>query len=278
MQGTWAELAEVDDPELKELADALSSPALQGRAPATVRKYSGAFNRWRKWASSKPEIGRRLPPKPIHIALYLCFLVQRCNTSAPVMEAVSALSWVNQVATVEDTTTHPLVREVMAGAKRRLAHKTVKKELITPEILAQLVQKFGHAEATLSDIRTLTMCLVGYAGFFRFDEMSKLTEADVRFYAEHMEIFVESSKTDQYRDGAWVVIARTNSKLCPVAMLERYFALGGVTGDHDKFLFRGIYTTKLASKLRKSGGLSYTRAREVMLEMLEATGLNCIVR
>ena len=89
-----------------------------------------------------------------------------------------------------------------------------------------------------------------------------------------MEIFVESSKTDQFRDGAWVVIARANSKLCPVAMLERYCALGGVTGDQEKFLFRGITTTKTTSKLRKSGGLSYTRAREVMLEMLEAIGLD----
>ena len=40
------------------------------------------------------------------------------------------------------------------------------------------------------------MCLVGYAGFFRFDELSKLKEADVFFYEELMEIFVESSKTD----------------------------------------------------------------------------------
>ena len=94
-------------------------------------------------------------------------MVQRSDTSAPVVEAVSALSWVNQVATVEDTKTHPLVQQVIAGAKGRLAHKTVKKERITPDILSKLVEKFGQAEAPLSDTRTLTMCLVGYAGFFR---------------------------------------------------------------------------------------------------------------
>ena len=60
-------------------------------------------------------------------------------------------------------------------------------------------------------------------GFFsRFEELAKLWESDVLIYAGHMEIFIESSKTDQYRDGAWVVISRTNSKCCPVAMLERY--------------------------------------------------------
>ena len=175
--------------------------------------YSGAFCRWKKWAATKREIGSSLPPKPIHIALYLAFLTQRSKTSAPLMEAVCALSWVNNMATVEDTTSHPLVQQILSGAKRKLAHKTVKKEPITPEILSALVDKFGKEQASLSDIRTLSMCLVGYAGFFRFDELAKLKEADVSFYEEHMEIFVESSKTDQLREGAWVVIARTKNKL-----------------------------------------------------------------
>ena len=69
---------------------------------------------------------------------------------------------------------------------------------------------------------------MSHTGFFLLDEMSKLTEADDSYYTEHMEIFVESNKTDQFRDGAWVVLACTNSKLCPVAMTEHYCVLGGV--------------------------------------------------
>ena len=37
-----------------------------------------------------------------------------------------------------------------------------------------------------------------------------------------MSIFIESSKTDKYRDGARVVISRTGMALCPVENLERY--------------------------------------------------------
>ena len=88
-------------------------------------------------------------------------------------------------------------------------------------------------------VRTLTIVLVGYAGFLRFDELSNLKESDVQILEEHMELFIESSKTDQYRDGAWVVIAHTASKLCPVAMMERYQNLAQITGQ-DLPLFRGI--------------------------------------
>ena len=87
------------------------------------------------------------------------------------------------------------------GAKRILAHKTNKKEPITPEIL--------HGNAELDDLRFVTICLIGFAGFLRYSELEALTESDLQIFPDHMEIFIESSKTDQYRDGAWVVIART---------------------------------------------------------------------
>ena len=47
---------------------------------------------------------------------------------------------------------HPLVVQVLAGAKRKLACGTTKEEAITPEILASLVYRFGGHEASLSDV------------------------------------------------------------------------------------------------------------------------------
>jgi hypothetical protein len=55
-----------------------------------------------------------------------------------------------------------------------LAHKTTKKEPITPEILAQLVDRFAGKDADLGDLRIVTWCLVGFAGFLRFNEQSTL--------------------------------------------------------------------------------------------------------
>ena len=57
---------------------------LRGRAPSTVRKYSGAFLRWKKWAKGKHVEIQILPAKPLHVALYLAFLIQKSSTSAPV--------------------------------------------------------------------------------------------------------------------------------------------------------------------------------------------------
>ena len=133
-----------------------------------------------------------------------------------------------------------------------------------------LVDKFGK-EATLSDIRTLTICLLGYSGFFRYSELSKLKECDVKFFAEHLEVFVESSKSDQYRD-AVVVIACTDTEYCPVTMLERYMQLANIAMSNplEKYLFRRLVNTKNGQKLRDCADLSYAHACELVLGMLEA--------
>ena len=75
------------------------------------------------------------PGKPFQLALYLAFLTQSSKTSVPVEEAVNSISWAHQLAVVEGPADHPFIKQLLAGAKRILAHKTAKKELITPEIL-----------------------------------------------------------------------------------------------------------------------------------------------
>ena len=129
---------------------------------------------------------------------------------------------------MEDPTGHPIVEQVLEGANCILAHKIDKKEPITPEILKALVDKYTTTHAMLSDIRTLTICLLGSAGFFRYNKLAKI----LRFFIEHLEIFVESSKTDQYQNGAVVVIARIGTEYCPVAMLERYMQLANISSSN----------------------------------------------
>ncbi len=77
-----------------------------------------------------------------------------------------------------------------------------------------------------------------------------------------MELFIQSNNTDEYRDGAWVVIARMHSKLCPVSMVQDYIHLTGVGYNPEKHFTKGLLVTK-------SSSISYTRARELVLKKLQ---------
>jgi len=149
-----------------------------------------------------------------------------------------------------------------------------KKEPITPEILHKLVERFVQPGASLADVRTIIICLLGFAVFFHYNELASLREADVSMFPDHMELFLESRKTDQCRDGAHIVIPRANSQICPVTMLERYMSLTGASSSSDKFIFRGLSKTRDGYRLRASGGLSYSCVREMVLEKLIALGLD----
>ena len=86
------------------------------------------------------------------------------------------------------------VKQVLAGAKRILARARKKKETISAGILQKLVSKYGGKDAGPSDIHTLTICLLSFAGFLRYSEIANLKEADVSIYEDHMELYIESSK------------------------------------------------------------------------------------
>ena len=67
---------------------------------------------------------------------------------------------------------------------------------------------------------------------FCFSELASLRECDISYYNEHMEAFIELSKTDQFREGTWVPIKCTNSN--SVTMLECYFRLSNESYVKDK--------------------------------------------
>ena len=110
------------------------------------------------------------------------------------------------------------------------------------------------------DIRTVAAALLGFAAFLRFDELVSLHVSEIYFKDNYMNIFIESSKTDQYRDGAWVPVAKSGKLTCPLAMLRRYFFMTGFDNSDDGgFLFRGLSKFSTGYKARAAkNSLSYS--------------------
>ena len=103
-------------------------------------------------------------------------------------------------------------------------------------MLEALVQNAQESDS-LSDLRLATTCLLS---FFRFNELVNLRSMDIKIEGNTMRIHIVRSKTNQLRQGDEVVVARTNSATCPVAMLEKYMARTRTPWDDQRFLFRPI--------------------------------------
>ena len=78
--GVWAEIAGLQDPELRHLAEALPSVVLRSRADSTATKYTYAFQRWRSWAAEHGEV-TVFSVSEVHLALYRLHLHCRRNSA-----------------------------------------------------------------------------------------------------------------------------------------------------------------------------------------------------
>ena len=110
--------------------------------------------------------------------------------------------------------------------------------------MLEVLVKNTQESDSLSDLRLAIVCLLSFAGFLRFNELVNLKPLDIKIEGNMMKIHIVCSKTDQLRQGDEVVVARTHSATCPVAMLENYMVRTGMAWDDQRFLFRPIQKSK----------------------------------
>ena len=266
-QDVWRSLAQMTDPRLQQLSQHLLKTVMSSKAPSTEKKYMYAFGRWKKWAESMHSI-QVFPVEAIHLALYLQQLGDSTGSRAAVEEAVYALAWIHRAAGLPSPAEDPFVQTVLAGLRRVLALPTVKKKPFTSEMLDDMVQAC-QPEPSLGDLRLMAACLLGFAAFLRYDEISKLRYEDLTFTDAFLQVKIRSSKTDQYHQGDTVLVARTGKPTCPVNMVEQYMARGELIGNSG-LLFRPL--TSDGKRLRPSGSLTYSRLRELLLRRLQTLG------
>ena len=263
--GIWPLLKEFDDPELTRLASELPTTLLKSRADSTVRKYLGAYRHWKTWAMTHKLPS--FPAKEHHVVLYLQNIGQRLESRSAAEEAVNALSWVHSLAGLDSPTNQPIVQATLQGLHRMWCKPVRKRKPITREMLTDIVQD-ATKQPTLSNLRITTFSLLAFAGFLRFDEAIHIRACDLDISTDIVKILLPHSKTDQFRQGQEVLIARTNTPTCPVAMLEHYMAAANIAPASEVFLFRGICKTTGGEKLKASGPLSYTTVRELFRKKL----------
>ena len=161
------------------------------------------------------------------------------KTESKTVEAVNAINWLHSVALLRPLTEECAMKAVLEGLRRRLARPVTKKEPVTVDDLKKIVESSNLA--SLSDVRTATICLLSFAAFLRYDEMAELRCSDVELNHDHVKLKIRRRKTDQLRQGDMVVVARTNTITCPVQMLERYLE---ADLRSEEFLFQQVLNAK----------------------------------
>ena len=156
--GAWPLLGNLEDPELRRLAQALPATVLRSRADNTTKKYLGAYQRWKSWAEARQGVPS-FPVQELHLVLYMQHLSESSESKAAVEEAVHALSWLHGLAGLQPLGGSPLVKTTLEGLRRILTKPKVRKEPVTADMLKAMVEAAGPAPS-LTEVRLLAVCLV----------------------------------------------------------------------------------------------------------------------
>ena len=248
--------------ELNEIRSFLRSEAAFARAPTTFNAYRGP---WLKFCAFCDRIGVPfLPAEPRVAALFLGAELARCKAeglgAGTVLQASAAISCYHWLVGLQSpSSASPQCKLVREIARRRCAPPgTNRKKGVTVEqvdlVVRHLVQK-----GKLDDLILAVAIILGFYGFLRADEIVQVRWGTIQWPTDCFQVFVPSSKTDQYMEGAWITIAfapQTSKVMCPAQVVRNLILKGGYAGvngpkpfDCPAYLVRGVFYCKSTKSL-----------------------------
>ena len=204
------------------------------KAVSTNKKYDVYFKKFKEWCVRHHL--NYLPASVASVAVYISGLVQQSVSESVLLAHFYSVKWYHDFNLLQNPCEDRLIQMMMEGSKRILGRPVVKKEPIMPIHLQRIVEVFGNDRGNLSNVRICAMTLLSYAGFLRYSELANLRMCNLKFFDTHVSIHIESGKTDVYRRGNDVIVAKTDCSTCPVSWLLTYIKLAELV-----FLVRTVY-------------------------------------
>ena len=186
-----------------------------------------------------------------YVILYMLSLFQNDKPYPVIQMSYYAIKYFNEFFTGGRELGSHFITKVLEGIKRLSGYTENPKSLLSSSDLKRAFQYLGGVEMNLTNSRLMMILVLSFIGFLRFSELSNLKRSDFILHNIHMSIFTEKSKSDIYRKGHWLHLAKLNSNLSPLDLTKTYFVLAGIDKQCDKYIFRGIENTKNDQRLKK---------------------------
>jgi site-specific recombinase XerD len=229
-------------PMLEQLAAQARDYVASSKAEATRRAYRADWNDFATWCHEHAL--EQLPAVPQTVSLYLAALADAGAKAATIQRRLAAISQAHQLGGhVPSPTADWLVRQVMAGIRRRLGTAPAGKAAIATAELRRLLASCDRS--SLAGQRDAALLLLGFAGGFRRSELVALDWEDLEESEDGLRVSLRRSKSDQEGQGREVGIPfGSHPETCPVRALRAWRlasglesgALWGAINRHDQLL------------------------------------------
>ena len=154
-----------------EFVTKMAQQLMTARADSANTKYYSYVRACDSFCESKKISSR--PASPIHVAMYILSLIGAGKSDKVVSASIYAIKWFHHMNDYVDPTDNRLVTMLLESAKRTNSKPVVKRDVLNVEHLIELCNMFSDSSDVIV-LRDLTMILLGFAGFLRFNEIVQL--------------------------------------------------------------------------------------------------------
>ncbi|MBR1133249.1 site-specific integrase [Bradyrhizobium iriomotense] len=207
--------------------------------------------------------GGSIPASVETVAEYLTQNAGRLSV-ATLVRRLASLSKAHEVRGLSNPTHSALVRATLRGIKR--THSCTQRQA-KPLLRDELIRVLEATGEKPKDRRDRALLLVGFAGALRRSELVGLNVGDVEHVRQGVILHLLRSKTDQEARGQKVGIPYARGRWCPVAALEAWLAISGIS---DGPIFRPVDRFSHVHQCRLSG----EAVGEIVRERVSAAGLD----
>jgi hypothetical protein len=184
------------NPQLSLMFTQFKASLPLSRAPGTWALNKPMWDKFCDWCRAKGV--KFLPVSPLLAALHMTDLLRTAHSPSPVLSFSRAVYFFHTLAGLPSPTSHPLMglaREIARWTK--VAGKNQKRPFLASQI-RRIISAWAGPSAPLHQfIKAVATTVCFWA-----DNLLTLQLEDIRFVGQsHMEIFLERSKTEQYREG-----------------------------------------------------------------------------
>ena len=145
---------------------------------AKIQKHVAEIRRFLEWCEHKA-VAVNYPFSPAIVTLYLFELLTRLrNPPSVLVLAHAALKWFHSFAPLggPNRLDDPCCKNIIESARRERETSIQKEEPISAEPIKRIIDRFSLDGASIKDLRNVALCSLGYADFFRFNELSNMTD------------------------------------------------------------------------------------------------------
>jgi integrase len=232
------------DPDRAALEEDLAA----GKAASTRRAYAAdgrAFATWCRVRGLDP-----LAATPETVALHLSSEAAAGLSPGSLSRRIAGVAYFLQLDGVQEEalpTRHKLVREALAGIRRRHAQPSRRKVAATTDVVRAMLDTCDGMQG----LRDYALLALGFAGAFRRSELVALNVEDLAEVKHGLEVTIRRSKTDQEGVG-YVVPIGHGSRLRPVEAVQTWLAGAGIG---EGALFRRVHKHGAVRPERLTAGM-----------------------